>query len=133
MSKFSDLIFEEVERLKQYGITNYSLEALCRKIDWALKIKNTYFPHLKDFVDNRNLFITALENLSDRYLVSIPEFVASSETEEFFDFLIKVVKAIKTDKESEAKKEKLNRLKKLKKEIQDLEYEIYFHNLMERK
>ena len=133
MSKFCDLIFEEVERLKQYGITNYSLEALCRKIDWALKIKNTYFPHLKDFVDNRNLFITALENLSDRYLVSIPEFVASSETEEFFDFLIKVVKAIKTDKESEAKKEKLNRLKKLKKEIQDLEYEIYFHNLMERK
>jgi len=133
MGKFSDLIFEEVERLKQYGITNYSLEALCRKIDWALKIKNTYFQHLKDFVDNRNLFITALENLSDRYLVSIPEFASSSETEEFFDFLIKVVKAIKTDKESEAKKEKLNRLKKLKEEIQNLEYEIYFHNLMERK
>jgi len=74
MSKFSDLIFKEVEQLKQYGITNYSLEALCRKIDWALKIKNTYFQYLKDFVDNRNLFITALENLSDRYPVSIPEF-----------------------------------------------------------
>jgi len=133
MGKFSDLIFEEVERIKQYGITNHSLEVLCCKLDWALKIKTCFFQHLKDFVDNRNLFITALENLSDRYLVSIPEFVASSETEEFFDFLIKVVKAIKTDKESEAKKEKLNRLKKLKEEIQNLEYEIYFHNLMERK
>ena len=125
MSKFSDLIFEEVERLKQYSITDYSLEVLCRKIDWALKIKNFYFRYLKDFVDDRKLFITALENLSDRYPVSIPEFGASSETEEFFDFLIKVVKAIKIDKENEAKREKLDRLKKLRKEIQDLEYEIY--------
>jgi len=132
MGKFSDLIFEEVERIKQYGITNHSLEVLCRKIDWALKIKTCFFQHLKDFVDDRNLFITALENLSTRYPVSIPEFASSSETEKFFDFLIKVVKAIQVDKENEAKKEKLNRLKKLKEEIQNLEYEIYFQEKKEQ-
>ena len=132
MGKFSDLIFEEVERIKQYGITNHSLEVLCRKIDWTLKIKTCFFQHLKDFVDDRNLFITALENLGTRYPVSIPEFASSSETEKFFDFLIKVVKAIQVDKENEAKKEKLNRLKKLKEEIQNLEYEIYFQEKKEQ-
>jgi len=126
MSKFYELIKNEFALLvERYEMTDYLLEVFCCKIKWALKIKNSYFRYLKDFVNDRGLFITALENLSDRYPVSIPEFVASSETEEFFDFLVKVVKAIKIDKEIAAKKEKLNRLEELKGELVKLEREIY--------
>lgn len=125
MSKFCELIKNEFALIERYEMTDYLLEAFCCKIKWALKIKNTYFRHLKDFVNDRELFITALENLSAQHSLSVPDFGSSSETEKFFDFLIEVVKTVKAEKESEAKKEKLNRLKELKEELVELEREIY--------
>jgi len=125
MNRFCELIKEEIASLERYGMTDRCLEVLCCKIDWALKVKNYYFWCLKDKVDDREQFIAALKSSDFSHQAPVPEFESSCETEEFFDFLIKVVKAVRTDKEREAERKKLDRMKELKAELAKLEREIY--------
>ena len=120
MNRFSSLIKKEFDKVEKRNFTDVALENLCHKIDWAMRIKYTFFPLLKDAIDNKKVFIAIVKDFN-----GLPDFYSSSQMDEFYDFLFEIAKAIKADKEEKARKDKISRLKKLKEEIKTLEEEIY--------
>ena len=102
MDKFSSLIKKEFDKVERRNFTDFALEDLCHKIDWAMRIKHTFFPLLKDTINNKKVFAAIVKDFN-----GLPDFYSSSQMNEFYDFLFEITRAIKADKEEKAKKEKL--------------------------
>ena len=118
MSHFERLIKEMIKEELKEEIDDYSLNKVALQIQWALNIKNYYFPKLVNKnIENKEDLIYHLENL--------PDFYSSWEAEKFEEFLFKCFQAIKKDKEKEANRKKLEKLKRLEEEIEELRKEIY--------
>ena len=122
MSHFEKLIREMIEEELKEEADDFSLNKVALQIQWALNIKNYYFPKLiNKNIENKEDLIYHLENL--------PDFYSSWETEKFEDFLFKCFQAIKKDKEEEANRKKLEKLKRLEEEIEELRKEIYGNHI----
>jgi len=118
MSHFEKLIREMIEEELKEEVDDFSLNRVALQIQWALNIKNYYFPKLvSKNIENKEDLIYHLENLSDFY--------SSWEAEKFEEFPFKCFQAIKKDREEEANRKKLEKLKRLEEEIEELRKEIY--------